>query len=215
LLAERLRRYVEGTGVVVLALPRGGVPVGFEVARALGAQLDVFVVRKLGLPGHPELGMGAIASGGIRVLNQEVLQRFAVAEATIEQVTHAEEAELRRREWLYRGDRPPVQVTGRATILVDDGLATGSTMRAAVLAVERRDPSRVIIGVPVAPADSRDALAHCADEVVCAVTPEPFLAIGLWYEDFAQTTDDEVRRLLAQARVDEGPHAGAHGRADG
>jgi putative phosphoribosyl transferase len=197
-LAARLRD-LAGKDVVVLALPRGGVPVGYEVARALAAPLDVFVVRKLGLPGHPELAMGAIASGGVRVLNDEVFQSVTVPRAAIDAVTRTEQAELERRERAYRDGRPLVPVEGRIVVLVDDGLATGSTMRAAVLAVRRLRPARVIVAAPVGAWQSCRALREVADEVVCALTPEPFRAVGVWYTDFSQTSDDEVRQLLAHA----------------
>lgn len=196
-LAKRLRPYAGRADVVVLGLPRGGVPVGYEVARALGAPFDVFVVRKLGLPGHAELAMGAIASGGVRVLNEDVVGWYRIPDAAIEAVTRTEQAELERRERAYRDGRPSVPIEGRTVILVDDGLATGSTMRAAVLAVRRLQPARVVVAVPVGARETCDALRETADEVVCALIPEPFSAVGLWYEDFSQTTDEEVRRLLA------------------
>lgn len=196
-LAKRLRPYAGRADVVVLGLPRGGVPVGYEVARALGAPFDVFVVRKLGLPGHAELAMGAIASGGVRVLNEDVVGWYRIPDAAIEAVTRTEQAELERRERAYRDGRPSVPIEGRTVILVDDGLATGSTMRAAVLAVRRLQPARVVVAVPVGARETCDALRETADEVVCALFPEPFSAVGLWYEDFSQTTDEEVRRLLA------------------
>ena len=199
-LADRLGHHAGRTDVVVLALPRGGVPVGAEVARALNAPLDVFVVRKLGLPGQPELAMGAIASGGVRVMNREVLDSIDVPQAAIDRVTRDEQAELERRELEYRAGRPPVPIEGRVVILVDDGLATGSSMRAAVLAVRRRHPSRVVVAVPVGARETCVELEELADEVVCAFTPELFRAVGLWYADFSQTTDAEVRQLLAQAR---------------
>jgi predicted phosphoribosyltransferase len=205
-LAARLRD-LAGKDVVVLALPRGGVPVGYEVARALAVPLDVFVVRKLGLPGHPELAMGAIASGGVRVLNEEVFQSLAVPRAAIDAVTRTEQAELERRERAYRDGRPLVPVEGRIVVLVDDGLATGSTMRAAVLAVRRLRPARVIVAAPVGAWQTCRALREVADEVVCASTPEPFRAVGLWYADFSQTSDDEVRQLLAQATRTPNPAA--------
>jgi predicted phosphoribosyltransferase len=157
----------------------------------------VFVVRKLGLPGHPELAMGAIASGDVRVLNEDVFSWYRPSEATVEAVTRSERAELERREAVYRGDQPPVSVDGRVVILVDDGLATGSTMRAAVLAVRRLHPARVVVAAPVGARETCEALRAVADEVVCPFTPEPFSAVGLWYHDFSQTSDDEVRRLLA------------------
>jgi predicted phosphoribosyltransferase len=198
-LAERLKEFAGRSDVVVLALPRGGVPVGYEVARALGATLDVFVVRKLGLPGHPELAMGAIASGDVRVLNEDVLASNPVPRAAIEAVTRTERAELERRERAYRDGRPLVAVEGRIVLLVDDGLATGSTMRASVLAVRRLRPARVVVAVPVGARQTCQALREDADDVVCPFTPEPFSAVGLWYADFSQTTDEEVRQLLARA----------------
>jgi putative phosphoribosyl transferase len=195
-LAGRLREFAGRGDVVVLGLPRGGIPVAFEVAKALEAPLDVFVVRKLGLPGHPEVAMGAIASGGVRVLNDDLLRQLRVPASAIEAVARAEQAELERRERAYRGDRPAMPLHGRTVILVDDGLATGSTMRAAVLAIRRVLPSHVVVAVPVGARETCRALNEVADDVVCALTPEPFVAVGLWYENFEQTTDDEVRRLL-------------------
>jgi len=195
-LADRLLEFA-GRDVVVLGLPRGGIPVAYEVARALHAPLDVFVVRKLGLPGHPELAMGAIASGGVRVLNDEIVRQLRVPSAAIEAVTRGEQMELERRERAYRGARTAIPIEGRVVILVDDGLATGSTMRAAVLAVRRLIPAEIIVAVPVGARDTCRALTEVADDVVCALTPEPFTAVGLWYENFDQTTDEEVRRLLA------------------
>jgi predicted phosphoribosyltransferase len=198
-LADHLQQFANRDDVVVLALPRGGVPVGYEVARALGAPLDVFVVRKLGVPGHPELAMGAIASGGVRVLNQDVLESIAVSQAAIDGVTRTEQAELERRERAYRDGRPPVPIGRRVVVLVDDGLATGSTMRAAVLAVRRLQPARVVVAVPVGAWQACHELRAVADQVVCPFTPEPFRAVGLWYADFSQTTDREVRQLLTLA----------------
>ncbi len=202
-LACELTRYAGRTDVIVLALPRGGVPVAWEVARALRAPLDVYVVRKLGSPGNEELAMGAIASGGVRVLNDDVVNLLGVRADVIERVAHQELRELERRERLYRGDRPPVQVTGRTVVLVDDGLATGSTMKAAVLALRRQAPARIVAAVPVASRPALDEVRALVDEVVCALTPEAFYAVGLWYEDFSQTTDQEVQRLLQppQTRV--------------
>ena len=200
-LAAELRRFSGRDDVLVLALPRGGVPVGSEVARALGAPLDVFVVRKLGMPGHPELAMGAIASGGVRVLNEELLGAYPVPQSAIDVVTREEQAELERRERSYRPG-PPLAVRGRIAILVDDGLATGATMRAAVLALRRLAPARVVVAVPVGAVDACRALEEVADEVVCVSTPEPFQAVGLWYADFAQTSDGEVQRLLADSKAD-------------
>ena len=194
-LARRLTRYAGRPDVVVMALPRGGVPVAYEVARALEAPLDVLLVRKLGVPGHEELAMGAIASGGVRVLNPEVIA-YGVSRAQIEQVTEKERRELERREQLFRGDRPPMRVADRTVVLVDDGLATGSTMRAAVRALRQERAGRIIVAVPVAAPSVCAEMKAEADEVVCAATPEPFRAVGLWYDDFAQTSDAEVRELL-------------------
>jgi putative phosphoribosyl transferase len=196
-LAEHLRRFAARTDVVVLALPRGGVPVGYEVARSLGAPLDVFAVRKLGLPDRPELAMGAIASGGVRILNEDVVASFRIPDATIEAETRVARAELERRERAYRDGRVPESIEGRTVILVDDGLATGSTMRAAVLAVRRLHPARIVVAVPVGAHEACEALRYTADEVVCASAPKSLSAVGLWYADFSQTTDQEVRRLLA------------------
>jgi putative phosphoribosyl transferase len=197
-------------GVLVLALPRGGVPVGYEVARALGAPLDVFLVRKLGAPGHEELAMGAIASGGVRVLNRAVIEALGVPQGAIEEAAEREARELERRERAYRGDRPHPDVRGRTVLLVDDGLATGSTMMAAAAALRRMDPAAVVVAVPVGAAETCEALRGRADEVVCLRTPEPFRAVGLWYRDFDQTTDDEVRGLLALAGgADANPAEGA------
>jgi putative phosphoribosyl transferase len=184
-------------GVVVLGLPRGGIPVAYEVARALQAPLDVFLVRKLGVPGHEELAMGAIASGGIQVLNDEVVAALHIAPDTIAAVRRAEEQELLRREREYRGGRPPPDVRGRTVILVDDGLATGSTMRAATTAVRQLGPARVVVAVPVGAPATCEALRAEADEVVCLQTPSSFHAVGEFYEDFSQTGDDEVKALLA------------------
>jgi predicted phosphoribosyltransferase len=198
-LAGRLSHYAGRDDVLVLALPRGGVPIGYEVAEALGAPLDVFLVRKLGAPGQEELAMGAIASGGIRVLNPPVVRSLGITPAEIDRAAAVEQAELDRRERAYRGDRPPLDVRGKTVILVDDGLATGSTMRAAVAAVRRRGPARVVVAVPVGAAETCDDFEGEADETVCAREPAPFYGVGMWYEDFTQTTDDEVRDLLARA----------------
>lgn len=199
MLAARLAAYAYRPDVLVLALPRGGVPVGYEVARALGTPLDVYIVRKLGVPGYEELAMGAIATGGAPVLNQEVVNSLHIPPSIIEAVAAREQRELERREHLYRGNRPPPEVRGRTVILVDDGLATGATMRAAIAALRRQQPARLVVAVPVASRETCDALRPEVDEVVCAMTPEPFHAVGLWYEDFAPTTDDEVRDLLDRA----------------
>lgn len=206
-LAKRLERYEGRDDVVVLGLPRGGVPVAYEVARALKAPLDVFVVRKLGVPGHRELAMGAIASGGVRVLNEDVLAWNRVPESVIEETAREERAELERRERAYREGRAPADLKGRMVLLVDDGLATGSTMKAAVQAVRAHAPAHIIVAVPVGAPESCDELAGIADEVVCAREPERFAAVGQWYVDFSQTTDAEVRELLrAHAESVEGAH---------
>jgi predicted phosphoribosyltransferase len=198
-LAERLAAYAGQPDVIVLALPRGGVPVGYEVARALHAPLDVFIVRKLGVPGHEELAMGAVATGGVRVLNDQVVRALGIPSHVVDAVARWEEQELRRREQVYRGDRPPPDVRGKTVILVDDGLATGSTMLAAVRALRQQSPARIVVAVPIASRDTCEVLKTEVDDVVCAVTPEPFYAVGMWYQDFTQTTDEEVRELLAQA----------------
>jgi predicted phosphoribosyltransferase len=198
LLGERLAsRWASRAEVIVLGLPRGGVPVAHGVAAALGAPLDVFVVRKLGVPGHEELAMGAIASGGVRVLNRDVLDYMPVGAQAIESVAAREQRELERRERAFRGDKPPLDVGGKTVIVVDDGLATGSTMRAAVHALRKLGPVAVIVAVPVAAASTCEDLRKEADEVICLRTPEPFQAVGLWYDDFEQTTDAEVHALLA------------------
>jgi len=184
---------------LVLVLPRGGVPVGFEVAQALHAEMDVFLVRKLGVPGEEELALGALASGGVRVLNHELIQYLRLSEETIQQVTAREERVLEARELLYREGRPPVPIKGRTVVLVDDGLATGASMLAAARALRPSGAREVIIAVPVAPRESCDELRREADQVICIATPHPFGAVGLWYEDFAQVTDAEVCKLLEQA----------------
>jgi predicted phosphoribosyltransferase len=183
---------------IVLALPRGGVPVGAEVAKALGAPLDVFIVRKLGVPGHEELAMGAIASGGVRVLNRDVLDYARITQQQIDAVVAREERELSRREAEYRGKRAPLDVRGRTVIIVDDGLATGSTMRAAVQALRAMEPKRVVVAVPVGAVQTCEEIREIVDEMVCLRTPEPFEAVGLWYDDFTQTTDAEVHALLSR-----------------
>lgn len=200
-LAADLEEYAGRDDVLVLALPRGGVPVAFEVARALDAPLDLFLVRKLGVPGHEELAMGAIASGGVRVLNAHVVEMLRIPDAAIAAAAAQEEVELRRRDAAYRGDRLPPDVRGRTVIVVDDGLATGATMRAAVAALRAQEPAELVVAVPVAARETVDALAGEVDRVVCPLLPEPFQAVGLWYDDFNQTEDDEVRELLARAEA--------------
>jgi predicted phosphoribosyltransferase len=197
-LAEKLAAYANRPDVLVLALPRGGVPVGCEVARALGAPLDVFLVRKLGVPGYEELAMGAVATGGVRVLNDEIVRGLGISEHEIDAAAARELQELARRERLFRGDRPPPDVAGRTVILVDDGLATGATMRAAIHALRQQQPAGIVVAAPTASPDTSEALKAEADDVICAMTPEPFFAVGHWYEDFTQTTDGEVRELLAR-----------------
>jgi putative phosphoribosyl transferase len=195
-LAAKLRHVANRSDVVVLALPRGGVPVAYEVAEALNAPLDIFLVRKLGLPEYPELAMGAIASGGVRVLNPEVVRFYGISSSAIESVARVEARELERREREYRRGRPMADLTDKTVILVDDGLATGSTMRAAVEAVRQHKPARVIVAVPVGAPSTCAEFADITDETVCARTPQQFSAVGLWYRDFSQTTDEEVRTLL-------------------
>jgi putative phosphoribosyl transferase len=198
-LATKLTAYASRPDVLVLALPRGGVPVAFEVAKALSAPLDVFLVRKLGVPGQEELAMGAIASGGVRALNQEVVEMLHIPEGVIAAVADEEQRELERRERAYRGDRPVPSMRGCTIILVDDGLATGSSMRAAAAALRQRGPARIVVAVPTAAPETCSELKTEVDEIVCAITPDPFYAVGLWYEDFSQTTDQEVRDLLERA----------------
>ena len=198
-LAPLLTAYAQRPDVLVLALPRGGVPVAYEVAKALHVPLDVFVVRKLGVPGHKELAMGAIATGGIRVLNEDVVHMLRIPIHVIDEVTVEEQQELERREHLYRDDRPAPYVGNRTIILIDDGLATGSTMRAAAQALRQQRPARIVVAVPVSAPSTCDELGREVDEIVCAATPEPFYGVGLWYEDFSQTTDQEVHDLLTHA----------------
>ncbi len=198
-LAERLPQYAKAPDVIVLGLPRGGVVVAAEVARRLGLPLDIFLVRKLGVPGYEELAMGAIASGGIRVMNEDVLRQISISDSAIEAVTRREERELVRREELYRGNRPRLDVKGLTVILVDDGLATGATMRAAVTALRRQGPKRIVVAVPTAAPDTCDEFRAEVDDILCGMTPAPFYAGGAWYEDFSQTTDDEVQQLLSTA----------------
>jgi len=200
LAGKLLLRYGNRPDVVVLALPRGGVPVGYEVTRALHAPLDVFIVRKLGVQGHEELAMGAIASGGVRVLNDEIVRMLDIPHSLIDEVAAREQREIERREREYRGGYPPPALRGCVALLVDDGLATGATMRAAVQALRQKQPAQVVVAVPTAAAQTCDEFRHEVDEIVCAFTPEPFYGVGMWYDDFSQTTDEEVRELLRQAR---------------
>jgi predicted phosphoribosyltransferase len=204
-LASKLVAYANRTDVLVLALPRGGVPVAFEVAQALRVQLDVFLVRKLGVPGHEELAMGAIASWGARVLNDDVVRDLGISNHVIEAATARERRELERRERKYRAGRPAPYLRGRTIILVDDGLATGSTMRAAIAALRHRVPARIVVAVPVGAPETCAEFQEEADEAICAVTPEPFYAVGAWYQDFSQTTDEEVQILLDEAAATRKP----------
>src|SRR5881296_2466503 len=198
-LAEKLEKYANRNDVVVLGLPRGGVPVAYEVAKRLNAPLDVFIVRKLGVPGFEELAAGAIASGGVRVLNEDVMRAIPHADEMIEAVTVRETAELERREHIYREGRPPPELRDRIVILVDDGLATGATMRAAVKALRERGAAKIVVAVPVGPPDTCHEIEEQADETICLSTPEFFQAVGQYYDDFSQTTDEDVRELLVQA----------------
>lgn len=195
-LAEHLIRYAERRDVVALGLPRGGVVVAYEIAQALKVPLDVFVVRKLGVPGQEELAMGAIATGGYRYLNQEVIRALEISKEVVDSVTAREEEELKRRERIYHGGRRPVEVRGKSVILVDDGLATGSTMRAAIMALRPRRPARIVVAVPVGSVEACADMRRVADEVVCLSEPDPFYGVGVWYQDFSQATDEQVRELL-------------------
>ena len=199
-LANKLSKFKDRDDVVVLALPRGGVPVAYEVAHALDAPLDIFLVRKLGVPGHEELAMGAIATGGVRVLNQDVVDYLKIPPRVIDAVAAKELQELKRREVKYRGDRSEPDVTGKTIILIDDGLATGSTIRAAAQALRQQAPARTVVAVPVSAPQTCDEYRIGVDEIICVVTPEPFLGVGQWYDDFSQTTDEEVHDLLERAR---------------
>lgn len=199
-LAEDLARYANQSNLLVLGLPRGGVPVAYEVAKALHAPLDVFIVRKLGFPGHPELAMGAIASAGVRILDRRLIEMYDIPDEEIERVTASEQRELERREKSYRDDRAAPQLSDHTVILIDDGLATGSTMRAAVQALRQEGVRKVVVAVPIAPVETCEAIRQEVDDIVCAITPEPFFAVGLWYADFSETTDEEVRELLHDAQ---------------
>src|SRR6266496_462971 len=198
-LAAQLGHYADRDDLLVLALPRGGVPVAFEVAKVLRAPLDIFLVRKLGVPGHEELAMGAIATGGVRVLNDDVVEYLLMPAGVIDSVAAEELRELERRERAYRGNRPEPTVRGKTVILVDDGLATGSTMRAAAAALRQQNPARIVVAVPVSAPQTCDEYRMGVDEIICAKTPEPFLGVGMWYRDFSQTTDEEVREILARS----------------
>jgi putative phosphoribosyl transferase len=204
-LAAELTRYASRSDVLVLGLPRGGVPVAFEIALALDAPLDVFIVRKLGLPGHEEFGIGAIASGGVRVVDESVLRAYGVDADVLDRITERERRELERRERLYRDERPFPSLADRVVILVDDGLATGSTMRAAIAALRAEHPREVVVAVPVGAPETCAAIAKLADDLVCLETPDPFYAVGLWYQDFEQTDDEEVHDLLERAAARTAP----------
>lgn len=209
-LAQKLSALAAEPDLLVLALPRGGVPVGYEVARALGAELDVFLVRKLGVPGHRELALGAIASGGVRALNEDIIQSLRLSDGTIETVTAEEQRVLERRERVYRSDRPRPAVRNRPIILVDDGLATGASMRAAIAALRQQGPRHIIAAVPVGPPETCREMDPLVDEFVCLITPHSFQGVGQWYEDFSQTSDDEVRELLACAAAETSMHGNRH-----
>ncbi|RMF25328.1 MAG: phosphoribosyltransferase [Cyanobacteria bacterium J083] len=199
LLAKILKpTYANQPNVIVLALPRGGVPIGYEIAKALNVPLDLCLVRKLGVPGHEELAMGAIATGGIMLLNENLVRSLRISPQAIQEVVIKEQKELKRRDQLYRGDRPAPDLTGRTVIIVDDGIATGSTLKAAIAAIKQQKPEKIIVAVPVAPPDVCQELKNEVDEVVCLLTPEWLYSISLWYDDFSPTTDEEVRRLLAE-----------------
>jgi predicted phosphoribosyltransferase len=198
-LAQKLSAYAKRSDVIVLALPRGGVPVAYEVALALNAPLDIYIVRKLGLPGHEELAIGAIASGGVRVLNDDIVRSLSIPQAMIDAVARQELEELERRERLYRGERRAPEVQDRTVVLIDDGLATGASMRAAVAGIRAQNPARIVVAVPTAAPEVCEAFEFEVDEIVCAITPEPFYGVGRWYEDFSQTTDEEVRAFLEEA----------------
>lgn len=207
-LAAKLARYHHRSDALVLALPRGGVPVGYEVARALDAPLEVFLARKLGLPSQPEVAIGAVASGGLLVLNHSIIRALGIPAEALGPVIARERLELERRERAYRSSRPPPSLRGRCVILVDDGLATGATMFATVQALRKQKPARVVVAVPIAPPDVCEELHTVADDVVCALTPEPFVAVGEWYEDFSETTDEEVQELLARGTAPLGANPG-------
>ena len=198
-LASKLTKYLSQINTVILALPRGGVPVAYEIGKELGLPVDIFVVRKLGVPGHEELAMGAIASGGVRHINRDVVDQLRIDSETIDVASRREQKEIERREQLYRGQRSPVDVRNKTVIVVDDGLATGSTMHAAIAALRQHRPARIVVAVPAASPQACSEIADQVDEIICAATPEPFYAVGQWYQEFSQTTDEEVRDLLARA----------------
>ena len=200
LLAGKLKQYAKRPDVIILALPRGGVPVGYQVAKTFDLPLDIFLVRKLGVPGQEELAMGAIASGGVQVLNQEIIEALQIPESIINAVAAKEKHELERREKFYREDAPPIDVTNKTVILIDDGLATGATMRAAAEALKQQKVTYIVIAVPVAAESTCRELSHLVDEMICVLTPEPFYGVGYWYDDFSQTSDSEVIELLRKAR---------------
>jgi putative phosphoribosyl transferase len=202
-LAARLTHYADRADVLVLALPRGGVPVAYEVAKKLKAPLDVFLVRKLGVPGYEELAMGAIASGGVRVINEELVNYLGIPDEAIDTIAAVEQRELKRRALAYRDNRPQPEIKNHVVILIDDGLATGSTMRAAATSLRLQKPKRIVVAVPVSSPETCDEFRSEVDEIVCAVTPQNFQGVGLWYEDFSQTSDEEVRDLLKRATQQE------------
>jgi putative phosphoribosyl transferase len=199
ILATKLKAYAKRTDTIVLGLPRGGIPVAFEVARALHLPLDICLVRKLGVPGHKELAMGAIASDGVRVLNYDVISQLGISSKTIDEVAAKELRELQRRDRLYRGDRPSPNLKDSTVILVDDGIATGASIRAAIAVIQEEQPQSIIVAIPVAPSSTCDELRDEVDKVVCLMTPEPFYSVGLWYDYFTQTTDEEVHKLLTES----------------
>ncbi|PAV13414.1 phosphoribosyl transferase [Methanosarcina spelaei] len=200
-LAKELSKYANRSDVLILALPRGGVPVAFEVAKELNVRMDVFIVRKLGVPGNEELAMGAISSDNIRVLNEDVVRSFQIPERIINMVSENELKELERRERAYRGDRPKPEISGSTVILIDDGLATGATMRAAAAAIKTKNPAKIVVAVPTGARDTCELFVREVDEVICVATPEPFYGVGAWYGNFSQTTDEEVCELLDKARA--------------
>lgn len=200
-LADSLKDYAKRTDVIILALPRGGVPVGYEIANKLSLPLDIFIVRKLGVPGHEELAMGAIASGEVTVFNDEIVNMLHIQKDAIKRIQKSEQEELSRRELLYRGQKPFPELTGKTIILVDDGIATGYTMRAAIAALKQKKPIKIIVAVPVAAQSTCDEIASLVDEIICPMRPVNFYAVGLWYNNFSQTTDEEVMELLRQVNT--------------